>query len=435
MNGGVFVNVAPRRKAPALRRASKGGLDDADLIAQEVARRLTRIPHPFLLGALHLGAACFLAAYWLIYGLSFAGQDFIDAKSYWLAARLVWVEGVSPYAPGFAAAAEEAGIGFAHPYVYPPPSLILFAPIGALDYQTAALALLAGNHVALLLIAWGMARWLAPAGWVWEARLTAPLYAALFAIFAAQATRVTLGHGQVNLIVLAGLVWLLAARAGRAPAWIGAAGLIVATLLKPYVALFALFLLAPEGRRMLPAAFLGTGVLIALTVLLAPVEIWPDWLTHFALKAVEDGLYLGAFDVLGPENLALSRQLASFGDLSQGFAALALIPIALLFLYAGDRALAAKAAALFAFIFLFAPLSWTHYAVYAVAGGAFAGLSAWRGGRRGIAAGYGVLVLSLLQTPPSLPDWPTAAIAALYIWALLDGFRAPRAPLSPPLST
>ena len=383
-----------------------------------------------LAAVLVVAAALFFPLYWIVYGYGFLDARFVDAKSFWLGARLALVEGVSPYPwETFSAASDAAPGGYAHPFVYPPPSLVLLWPVAGLSYDGATTALLAASHAGLVLTALGCGRILHPQP-PWQSRATLAIVAGVAVFLAAShAARVTLGHGQVNVVVVCGLVWFWAACLGRAPAALGAAGLIVAALLKPYFGAFALYLLLPGGRRLLLPVLGLSAALLAVTVLTVPLAAWGDWVRLYLFGLSREGLYLGRFEIYGPDNFALRAALDAV--LGPGTRALWpwVVPVmafAQLSAIVAVRAAPAEArtvqmAGLTLLVFLAAPVSWIHYLLYAAVAAALVFVIALRGGQPVLAAAAGLAGAALLHPPALGLVHPLAVYAPVFLSTLLWG--------------
>lgn len=430
--------------------------------------------------ALVAGTLLLLAAFWTLYGLRLRDGPFVDVKSFWLGARMALVEGVSPYGPAFAERAAATPGGFAHPFVYPPPSVLLLAPLASLSFEAGARLLLAASHLAFLGLAFGLARIAAPEGgrpgatwrgatwwgatwrdargtgatwWggrgpgAWDAPDLALLLAVCALIALSQASRITLGHGQINFFVCCGLVWFWAAYLGRASRAAGALGLVAAGLLKPYFGVaFALYLLAPQGRRLIAPTFGLSLLALAATLPLVPLQAWGDWISEDLLQLGAGGdLYLGQIPLTPGENFNLQNVLTDLraamagttgaagpsGDaparagarapwILLGLAALQLGAMARLARAGAVQSL--PAGALMLLVFLAAPVSWVHYMLYAAVGCGILALCAWRVGPRWLAGGAGLALLLLLQ-PSALtasatdPARHLPGAAFLLVWA------------------
>ena len=363
-------------------------------------------------------AGLFFPIYWIVYGVGILDAHFIDAKSFWLGARLALVEGVSPYPwETFSAASDQLPGGYAHPFVYPPPSLVLLWPLAGLSYGQATTALVAASHAGILLIALGCGCVLS-ADRLRQNRATLAIVAGL-AVFIAvtQATRVTLGHGQVNVVVVCGLVWFWAACLGRASAVIGAAGLIAAALLKPYFGIFAIFLVLSGGRRLLTRVIALSLALLIVTALAVPLDAWGDWVRLYLFELSSADLYLGRFEIYSPNNFALRAVVdALFGVESRAVWPWLVSAMVAAQLGALVRTRAAPAeartiqvASLMMLIFLAAPVSWIHYLLYVVVAAGLVFVISMRGGHTALAVLSGLTSAALLQ--------PTA-FGTVHPWAV-----------------
>lgn len=220
----------------------------------------------------------------------------------------MFLDNVSPYSGDFALQSERTPGGYAHPFVYPPPSLVLLAPLAALDYGAATSAILLLSHVAFAGLVVGL--WIIAASFgnielTDRRRLLAAVALVAACVAMSQPSRVSLGHGQVNFIVCCGLIWFWVAYLQSAPKIVGAAGLIVATLLKPYFVIFAIFLFVLRGYRLIaPTAGLAI-VLVAITVLVTPSQVWKDWAINFLFEIGDSTVYLRQYPIYSADNFSL----------------------------------------------------------------------------------------------------------------------------------
>lgn len=381
-------------------------------------------------------ALSIIGVLWFQYGWELRSTRFIDAKSFWLGVRVAFIEGLIPYGQDFQNASEATPGGYAHPYVYPPPSLLLLAPLGAMDYEAATIALLVASHVALLLLVVGVAQ-----STLGTASLKEPWSLALIVVIGALiglsfGSRVSLGHGQVNYFVLCGIVWFWAACIGRAWRWTGAFGLVVAGLLKPYFGIFALFLLFPVGRRLLVPFIVISSTLLALSVAILPTGTWSAWVSNALGELVDGELYLGQYPIYSETNHALRSAVdALIGHFTgagsavwrdaQLIVAFTMLTVQLLAMWTRRTARYAQtvpAMALLPLVFLLSPVSWPHYGLYsAVSAGvllAFA-YSVQAPLLGAVAAGC----LCMLLHPPAianvtgLPEHSIMGIVSVILWS------------------
>lgn len=389
-----------------------------------------------------LGVAVFFAAYWIVYGYGFIDHTFVDANSFWLAAKMAFVEGLSPYTDAFQIRAESTPAGFAHPFVYPPPGLLLLAPLALFDYAGATTALLFASHASLVAVMLGMSVAVHGRAWPRTAGAAAVLAVVVVLVASAQASRASLGIGQVNFVALAGLVWFWAALLGRASFWAGALGLVVLGLLKSYFALIGLVLLLPAGRRMLRPVLVVTTAAIVASLVLLPAGAWADWLGNYLSPMASSDLYLGRYDFLSFENRTLFAALANApgGGLvppspAGGAAmavAVALQGAALIRHRRAPEALTVPAMALVVLVFLLSPYSWVHYLVYCAGAAGMVALVAARDRAWGLLAVSLAFLLLLLQ-PSALPgaEWgrtyaPTLGAAIFWAVAIAASLAGPR---------
>lgn len=226
----------------------------------------------------------------------------VDLPSFFWAAKLAFEQGVSPYDPqAFQEAVALAGQRV-HPYLYPPPSLLVFYPLSLLSFDAARVLVLVGNHVMFLLLGYLL---------LWRVARLDRGGAASLAFFVAylllcEPVTLTIVLGQVNLLVLVLLLVLwLALREDAHPLLVGLP-LSLAILVKAYPALFLLPLLAQRKYRAV-AATLG---LLALHLLVAglviPAPAWRDWLTSVLPTGGYGRVPLGLFSPAAAWNQSLN---------------------------------------------------------------------------------------------------------------------------------
>jgi alpha-1,2-mannosyltransferase len=212
----------------------------------------------------------------------------MDLATFWVAARVVWSDGASPYAPSKPFADLGASLDqTVYPFLYPPPSLLVFAPLSATSYADARAAV-AWINLALYALVVGLliGPILAPR------RSQLPRWAialTLVLLTSFQPIAHTIGHGQVNLLVLGAilLAWIGARR--RMGPLVGLS-LTVAVALKVYPALLLVPLAARREWRLVCWTLGCFAAAVLASVLLLPAATWDDWL----LEIVPSGGYLRA---------------------------------------------------------------------------------------------------------------------------------------------
>lgn len=200
------------------------------------------------------------------------------AGFYWVA-NLVFKEHRSPYTNAAFAGARSIINETMLPFLYPPPSILVFAPLSGLSYETARLAILLINHVCILLFVY-----------LFFFKLKAidvsrPLRGLVAAVLIAYIFRYNpiiaeLFQGQIDLIVLILLCLTWYAEKTKGRAWLVALPLSLAILLKTYPLLFVLLLVM---RRRYNAALWVLGLLLlytAIAYVVLPQSVWGDWFVN-----------------------------------------------------------------------------------------------------------------------------------------------------------
>jgi alpha-1,2-mannosyltransferase len=233
------------------------------------------------------------------YGYGFQHITLVDLPSFHSAARLAFDLGKSPYAPELLDAQLR---GHVYPYLYPPPSLLLFQPLSLLSYEAARVATLVGNHLLVLLLIYLLPFRLLGLSLTRE---PVPFGLAVLYLLAFYPIVRVLDHGQVNL-VLACLItgfWILA-RSGRdLPA---GALLAVVILLKVNLAAILPFLLICRANRVVAwcvGALLGA---TALSFVWLPTGVWADWYQNVLPTAGYGRTPLGLFSPAYIDNQSLN---------------------------------------------------------------------------------------------------------------------------------
>ena len=310
---------------------------------------------------------------------------------YW-GAKLAFEEGRSPYVEGVFDEVARSQNRRVFPYLYPPPSLLLFYPFTAVTYDSAKVWLLATSHVCLLLILYLIFLRIAPFDPPphWRG-----LAAALMTVYVLSYYPVAdnFAWGQINLIVLALVCvsWLALKRGSHA---LGVAvPLSLAILLKTYPVLLLPLLVM---RKRYAAAGTVVGLLALYTFvawLVLPQNLWGDW-TRNVLPTGGYGLRpFNLFLPVEPWNhsinglmLFVQDRVPSLLGLPTRFVtrpltyllagAVAAATVGLSFLSArkgvGAKTLDIDVALFLLMMFLIAPLSWEHHLVYALPAALFA---------------------------------------------------------------
>ena len=377
-------------------------------------------------------AALAYIAYLYRYGWKYVGTKFIDAPSFWSGAEIAFGLGQSPYQTGFSETATTLVGFYVHPYVYPPPSLLLLFPLSWFDYPTAAIVILALNHLALIGIFVLVLQTLWPGGLRAPRELIAGFGVCVY-IAMLQATRITLGHGQLNLpILFLVLAFWKSLRRGSHPG-LAAIPLAAAGALKVYP---LLCLGMPLARRGFRTTVWAAGCLLLLTLVslvVLPASSWPDWIANILPTGGHGKALAGNFSPAYPLNFSLnglSARLFSenphtdapllnpeLGTALTYLASLILVGIALWVSFRSrSRALTeipiAELGVYLCTIFLIAPISWIHYVVFAGTAAVLVTVATWRWEMRAHAVLSAVCLLLLFQDVIPRPKDPAAGLGA-----------------------
>jgi alpha-1,2-mannosyltransferase len=302
------------------------------------------------------------------FGVLYAEIDNADLPSFYAAAHVVFGLHRSPYVPS---ALRKLRGGLVWPFLYPPTSLLAFFPMSRFSYEHVRVAMLCINHVALLVLLFGLCRR--------HPALRGPpneLRTALFVAFVLGFTPVvvTLNHGQTNIVTaLALLLFWHFASEGRA--WAAGTFLSVAILLKtPFVLVLLVPLLLGKRGLVLKTLAVSAGFVL-LTWLALPGSLWVDWLHIVPTVGYGEtpaGLFSPAADWNQSFNGFFSRLIPTAAGGHVGTYLASLLAIAAsAFAVRRARAIQDERDAfrvgltiVMPLIYLVAPLSWEHHLVY-----------------------------------------------------------------------
>ncbi|MFC1849772.1 glycosyltransferase 87 family protein, partial [candidate division CSSED10-310 bacterium] len=130
------------------------------------------------------------------YGWLYFSKGSIDFPTFYCAAQASFSKNVSPY-DYYELSKIEPEIGHRYPYLYPPPSLLIFYPCTFLSYDHAKDMMLIINHVSILLFMYLFFFKILDLNFS-QTHLT--LWIVYVLIFSPLV--ITLHHGQVNLVIL-----------------------------------------------------------------------------------------------------------------------------------------------------------------------------------------------------------------------------------------
>ena len=262
-----------------------GSEEEADSAGRRQARRMPPFRRLFFLTLVFLYVPFAYAN-----GVKMHSITFVDLSSFYYAAQTTFQRHQSPYAPGALAWGVQATHDPVWPYLYPPPTLLLFSPFAHMSYGTAKLLVLAASHLCvlgllfLLLHLLGLSGFLRPraAGQGQSEGAGRSEWIAFFLmvyLFLFQPIVQTLMAGQINLYVVVLLCLMWYALKKNASPVLCALPLALAIVLKTYPLLFLPILLL-KGRWKAAAWTLGfLALLVAVSDVVLPHRLWQDWLT------------------------------------------------------------------------------------------------------------------------------------------------------------
>jgi len=259
------------------------------------------------------------------------------------------------------------------PYLYPPPSLLIFWPLYRMDYGTAKHLALLLNHAVLLGLFWIMPRVVLPSSSSSANRFLAYALAIPY-LLVSSPVQVTITSGQINFLVLASILlfWHLARSQKHLTA---SFFLALSIVLKTYPVILILFLLVGSYKREAILTFLWLLVAVVVSVPFLPAHIWQDWISYVALKGGYASTPAGLFPPAVPWNQNLngffSRLFAdgSVAKIATYAAALLVVSVSAVSIRIGhekDQGPGLDQILLLSLpvMFLVAPFSWDHHIVF-----------------------------------------------------------------------
>lgn len=339
-------------------------------------------------------------------GFQLTDKQNIDLPSFYFASDVTFNQHESPYRDNAWQETQKQLQQTVFPYLYPPPSLLLFMPFSWFSYEWVKTASLIVNHLSLLLLMYLLLFRIFRLPWSLkpdsrsESQSLQWLIMPVLVLYTLQfhPVAVTLGHGQINLVVMVQIclfwVWL---REARTPA-LTAAPLALAIILKTYPAIFIPLLLVRRQYR-IAAWTLGYSVALTLVSLVVlPNGIWSDWIRFVAPTGGYAEVPFHLFSPAMPWNQSINGFTARL-FLHPDYA-LALNPVAArvvptmlaglivgLLVWFGRRMnnrpqrryVNEEIATVLLAIFLIAPLSWEHHLVFVLPAALLAVVHIFRG--------------------------------------------------------
>ena len=203
----------------------------------------------------------------------------MDFPSFYWGAQVAFQGHTSPYTADAFVAIKAASSQHVFPYLYPPPSLLIFSPFALMSYKYARMTMLGVNELCLFGFLYVFLFKIMGFTLRGLASQVGTLVIALYVILSVGVAR-TIDHGQINIVVLLAVCLSWYAMKRRASDAAVAAPLVVAILLKTYPILLIPMLLM---RRRFGAAVWTGGLLAAVTAVawvVLPGQVWGDWLRN-----------------------------------------------------------------------------------------------------------------------------------------------------------
>lgn len=223
---------------------------------------------------------------WLAYAALLAGsigiafvlyqQPYDDLPSFYWATRLVFEQSLSPYQPAYFQALGAELDRKIYPFLYPPPSLVLFSPFLLVEYPQAKLFFSMLNLFLWWFLAWSAYRFYCELQSVAHDAKAAVIIFLLMTVFAPVNDNIR--TGQVNLVVVACLAPLISGQLTTAMRVLAGILFAAAVILKVYLLLLLPLLVIFRAWTILASTLITSAVLISATFLLMPLALWGDWI-------------------------------------------------------------------------------------------------------------------------------------------------------------
>jgi alpha-1,2-mannosyltransferase len=331
-----------------------------------------------------------------------------------------------------------------HPYIYPPPTLLLSWPFAQIPFPAAHAVFLILSHLCYLAAIWLLLTKLTPLPASRELR-DLMIGLSLVYLFLFDPALVTLEIGQINLITLLFLCLALVAIRKDAPGWQIALPLSLAILWKTYPVLLLIPLVLRRRWSAVALTCLFFASYTALAAVVFEPEVWSTWWREVVPKG---GYTKDPIAVAGPWNQDINGFVTRLfldgprfeGDLKHDRLAKG-IATGLAGIVFGVTTLAAfrsrhakepergdfEMGAFLLMIFLVAPISWDHHLVYVLPAALLSLTVLFRGelkrtGAIAVTAALFVIAWRVpLWEPPAAFAWSTLLIsmkfyAAVALW-------------------
>lgn len=330
------------------------------------------------------------------YGYKYLFIGNTDFLTFHWAANLIFKQHLSPYTSAALAAAKDSFGFIIPPYLYPPPSLLVFYPCALLSYNRARMAMLVANHACVLLFIYLFVIKIAIINVPSSKRVIA-LGLAVIYVLGFHPIISTINNGQINLVVLVLLCATWYALKHCRKDLVVAVPLSLAVLMKTYPILLLPMLIIK--KRYKAAAWTCFLLLLyaGVAYVVLPATVWNDWVVNVLPTG---GYGKAPFNSFSPAELSnqsingfLARAFTANG-LSEPLWVNPVVGRSLTYIFAlcvagitlglsyflerknkSERFSDSEISFYLLMIFLVAPLSWEHHLVYVLPAALTAGYS------------------------------------------------------------
>jgi alpha-1,2-mannosyltransferase len=370
------------------------------------------------------------------YQYLYRDQPYIDLPSFYWGANVVFNNHGSPYRPGVFDDAQRIMNQKIFPYLYPPPSLLLFYPFSLMSYNTAKILMVIINHISIILLIYLLIFKILKKSIVevdYNVHLNGFLLPALI-LYIVKFSPIThtLDLGQINIIAmdLLCLTWYLLKK-DELPV-VASTALFGAILLKTYpVLLIPLLLIKRKFKIILWISFFVIIFSIASYAIL-PRSTWTDWTSIVLSRGGYAETPIGLFSPSSPHNqsingftsrLFLIRESAILPNplaakvapylLSICVVTVQLLLAWMLWIYHKDKFIDFEFALFLLTMYLVAPFSWDHHLVFIIPAALLAILSL-------LSSRHSLLKLFSVGLCIFLVAWPIPVYSSLLQHGLLQ---------------
>ena len=228
---------------------------------QKLARVLVTVM--FLVGS--------IATVWQVHN-----KAYDDLPTFYWATHLAFNDGISAYQPPHFKQLGQSLNRKIYPFLYPPPSVVIFSPFLLGSYEHTKVVFTLCNLILWWLLTWSMYRLYCFYRGIKKhflASVLVPLWSLCFMPIAD-----TFRTGQVNLFVLACVMPLFFQSSRHRWQILSGALLAIAIMLKVYLVLGLLVLIMMGQKKILASTLAVLVLLCAASLFLLPWHMWVDWL-------------------------------------------------------------------------------------------------------------------------------------------------------------